>query len=103
MEGLLGPGINPWLRRIVVRGVNVFPTLTAIYFGFNPLDLLVYSQVILSLLIPLPLIPIIYFTSRREFMGEFVNRRVTTVFAVLFAGVILLFNGYLLLTALFPS
>jgi manganese transport protein len=97
MEGLLGKGINPWMRRIVVRGINVFPTLAAISLGFNPLDLLVYSQVMLSLLIPLPLIPIIYLTSKNEIMGEFVNRRITTTVAMIFAGVILAFNGYLLL------
>ncbi len=96
MDGLLGKGVNPWLRRIVVRGINVVPTLAAISLGFNPLDLLVYSQVALSLLIPLPLIPILYITSRREIMGEFVNRRITTVVAVSFAGVILALNAYLL-------
>jgi manganese transport protein len=103
MEGLLGGGINPWLRRIVVRGINVIPTLVALYLGYNPLDLLVYSQVILSLLIPLPLIPIIYLTSRRNIMGEFVNRRITTAVSLIFAGVILVFNGYLLFTTLFSS
>jgi manganese transport protein len=100
MEGLLGPGINPWLRRIVVRIINVIPTMLAISAGFNPLDLLVYSQVILSLLIPLPLIPILYFTSSRSLMGEFVNRRATTVVAIAFAGLILAFNGFLLMNFL---
>jgi manganese transport protein len=56
--------------------------------------------VILSLLIPLPLIPIIYFTSKKSFMGEFTNRKVTTSVAVLFAIVILSFNAYLLLQPL---
>jgi len=100
MEGLLGAKVNPWLRRIVVRAINVVPTFIAIYIGLNPLDMLVYSQVILSLLIPLPLIPIIYFTSKKSFMGEFTNRKVTTSVAVLFAIVILSFNAYLLLQPL---
>jgi manganese transport protein len=100
MEGLLGPGINPWLRRIVVRGINVVPTLTAIYLGFNVLDILVYSQVVLSLLIPLPLIPILYFTTRSRYMGEFVNKRATTLVALAFTGVILSFNGYLVVSTI---
>jgi manganese transport protein len=97
MEGLLGRTIHPWLRRIVVRVINVIPTFVAIYLGFNALDLLVYSQIILSLLIPLPLIPIIYLTSRKAIMGRFVNRRVTTLAALLFALLILAFNAYFLL------
>jgi len=100
MEGLLGPGINPWLRRIVVRGINVVPTLVAIYIGINPLDILVYSQVVLSLLIPLPLIPILYFSSKSGYMGEFVNRRSTTLVALAFTGIILAFNGYLVVSGI---
>jgi manganese transport protein len=99
MEGLLGSKVHPWVRRIVIRGVNVFPTMVALSIGLNPLSLLVYSQVALSLLIPLPLIPIIYYTSRRSFMGEFVNKRVTTLLAMVFAGVILCLNAYLLIGA----
>jgi manganese transport protein len=97
MEGLLGRNTHPWLRRIVVRFINVVPTFVAIYLGFSVLDLLVYSQVILSLLIPLPLIPIIYLTSKRSIMGEFVNRSVTTLVALAFALIILVLNAYFLL------
>jgi manganese transport protein len=97
MEGLLGRNVHPWLRRVVVRVINVVPTFVAIYVGLNALDLLVYSQVILSLLIPLPLIPIIYLTSKKRLMGEFVNRKVTTLMALVFASLILAFNGYFLL------
>ncbi|MFX1484008.1 MAG: Nramp family divalent metal transporter [Promethearchaeota archaeon] len=97
MEGLLGRSVHPWLRRIIVRGINVVPTFIAIYLGFNALDLLVYSQIILSLLIPLPLIPIIYLTSKRGIMGPFANRKITTVVAVAFALLILSFNAYFLL------
>jgi manganese transport protein len=97
MEGLLGRTIHPWLRRIVVRVINVIPTFVAIYLGFNALDLLVYSQIILSLLIPLPLIPIIYLTSKKAIMGRFVNHRATTLVALAFASLILAFNGYFLI------
>jgi len=99
MEGLLGRRVHPWLRRIVVRGINVVPTMIAIYLGFNALDLLVYSQIILSILIPVPLIPIIYLTSKRSVMGPFVNRKLTTTLALIFAILILSFNVYFLLQA----
>ena len=59
MEGLLGMKVNIWLRRLVTRFINVIPTTIALLLGLDPLNILVYSQVILSLLIPLPMIPIV--------------------------------------------
>ena len=59
MEGLLGKKINVWLRRFVTRFINVIPTTIAILLGLDPLNILVYSQVILSLMIPLPMIPLL--------------------------------------------
>ena len=97
LEGLLGSHVNPWVRRIVIRVINVVPTTVAITIGLNPLDLLVYSQVILSLLIPLPLIPLLLFTRDRKLMGGMVNRRSMTVVGLLCCSVILAFNVYLLL------
>ncbi len=76
----------------------MFPTTIAILLGLDPLILLVYSQVILSLMIPLPMIPLVYFTSKRKFMGDFVNRRRTIIVAVVTVALIMAFNVYLLLT-----
>ncbi len=98
MEGLLGTRINVYVRRLVTRFVNVVPTLAAISIGLQPLSLLVYSQVILSIMIPLPMIPLLYYTAKRDVMGEFVNRRATTLIAVAMAGTIIALNGYLLLS-----
>jgi manganese transport protein len=100
MDGLLGTHINKYIRRLVTRVINVFPTTLAIYIGLNPLSLLVYSQVILSLMIPLPMIPLIIYTKRRGLMGEFVNRNITTLFGVLAAGLIVALNIFLLITTL---
>ena len=100
MDGLLGTRVNKYLRRIVTRVINVFPTTIAILLGLNPLSLLVYSQVILSMMIPLPMIPLIVYTSRRSLMGEFANSRAMNVLAVLTAGTIIVLNAYLLTTAL---
>ncbi len=98
MEGLLGKKVNIWLRRIVTRFVNVIPTTIAIFLGFDPLHILVYSQVILSLLIPLPIIPLVILTRNKKLMGEFVNRKITTIVASIFVGIIVAFNSYLLLS-----
>jgi len=96
MDGLLGTRVNKNLRRIVTRLVNVFPTTAAVLIGLNPLSLLVYSQVILSLMIPLPMIPLILYTSRRRVMGEFVNRKITTLLGILCAVAIISLNFALL-------
>jgi manganese transport protein len=98
MEGMTGKTVNLWLRRIVTRGVNVFPTTICILLGLSPLLLLVYSQVILSLMIPLPMIPLVYYTSKKKFMGALVNKKVTIILAVITVILILFFNSYLLST-----
>lgn len=99
MEGLLGRKINVNLRRVVTRVVNVFPTTVAILIGLNPLALLVYSQVLLSLLIPLPMVPLVIYTSRKKVMGEFVNRNLMIAVAGVVAGLIIVLNIYLLITS----
>jgi manganese transport protein len=62
MEGMLGMKVNIWLRRFVTRFINVIPTTVALLLGLDPLSILIYSQVILSLMIPLPMIPLIILT-----------------------------------------
>ena len=102
MEGLIGKHWNVWARRIVTRFINVFPTTFAILLGLNPLSLLVYSQVILSLMIPLPMIPIVYYTSKKKFMAGFVNRRITIILAIITVALIIAFNSFLLYTIFVP-
>jgi manganese transport protein len=92
MEGFLGKKINVWLRRIVTRFVNVIPTTIAILLGFDPLHILIYSQFILSMLIPLAVVPVVILTMNKKLMGEFVNRKITTVIACLCVGIVLAFN-----------
>jgi len=96
MDGLTGFRISMWVRRLVTRFINVIPLTIAILLGIEPLSILIYSQVALSLLIPLPLIPILVFTSDKNIMKELVNKKMTTIIAIIFAIVILSFNFYLL-------
>ncbi len=98
MEGLLGTKVNVYVRRLVTRFINVIPTEAAILLGLQPLLLLVYSQVILSIMIPLPMVPLLYYTAKRNVMGEFVNRKATTLVALLVGGTIVALNAYLLLS-----
>jgi len=96
MEGLLGKKVNLWLRRFVTRFINVIPTTIAILLGLDPLNILVYSQVVLSIMIPIPMIPLVVATKDSKLMGEFVNKKITTIVAMIFVGIILVFNSYLL-------
>jgi len=99
-EGLLGMKTSIWLRRIITRFINVIPTTIAILLGFDPLNILVYSQVVLSLMIPLPMIPLVILTRNKGLMGEFVNRDITTIISLVFVAIILAFNSYLIATTI---
>lgn len=96
LESLTDFKLSLTLRRIITRVINVIPLLIAVALNIEPLQILVYSQVVLSLMIPLPLIPLIYYSADRKIMGDLVNSRLTTAVASVFALVILAFNAYLL-------
>src|SRR5574337_1794419 len=69
-----------------------------ILLGFDPLHILVYSQFVLSLLIPVAVIPVVILTMNKKLMGEFVNRKITTVIACVFVGIVLTFNIFSLVS-----
>ncbi|MCZ9311251.1 Nramp family divalent metal transporter [Weissella koreensis] len=78
MQGFLHLKVPMWLRRLVTRGLALLPVIifTLIYGGNEAkLDqLLIYSQVFLSVALPFAMAPLIYFTSSKKIMGEeFVN------------------------------
>lgn len=100
MEGLIGKHGSIWMRRIVTRGINVFPTTIAVLLHIDPLNLLVYSQVILSLLIPLPMIPLVYYTAKKRFMNGLVNNKITIILSLITVSLIVGFNAFLLLKTL---
>ncbi len=99
MTSLIGIKVNPTLRRIVTRVVNVFPTTVCILIGISPLALLFYSQIFLSILIPLPMIPLIWYTSKKKIMGSFVNRKSTIIMALAVGIIIIALNIALIYTS----
>jgi manganese transport protein len=80
----------------VRRGVTMLPAFVVIAIGIDPSRTLVISQVVLSFGIPFALVPLVYFTARRDIMGQLVNRRITTVAASVIATVIIGLNIFLL-------
>lgn len=73
MEGYLSLRIQPWVRRIVTRVIAIAPAfITILYFGEDSTgDLLVLSQVVLSLQLGFAVIPLIHFVSDKSRMKEF--------------------------------
>jgi manganese transport protein len=76
MEGFLRWRVAPWVSRISTRVLALLPAvLTILWRGEEgTYDLLILSQVILSLQLPFAVIPLIYFTGRKDLMGELVTR-----------------------------
>ena len=74
MEGYLRLRLNPWLRRLITRLIAIVPAVLVIgIYGDDKVDdLLVFSQVILSLQLGFAVIPLIHFVSDKETMGSFV-------------------------------
>lgn len=92
MQGFIRRGIPLYVR----RGITMLPGLTVLALGLPTTDSLVISQVALSFGIPFALIPLVLLTRRRDVMGSFVNRRVTTFAAGGCAVLITVLNGYLI-------
>ncbi|MCL6627853.1 MAG: Nramp family divalent metal transporter, partial [Alicyclobacillus shizuokensis] len=92
MQGFVGFTIPLWLRRVL----TMLPTVIIVALGIDPTQTLVISQVVLSLVLPMPIISLIYFTRRRDIMGVLVNKRIVTLTATLSAIVILALNVLLL-------
>jgi manganese transport protein len=93
MQDFVHVRIPIWLRRLV----TMLPAFVVVGFGANATDCLVYSQVVLSLVLPIPMIALLLLTGRRDVMGDFVNSRATHILAVGSAILVLALNGVLLL------
>ena len=82
MEGFLQLKMRPWMRRLLTRGLAIVPAVLAIaWFGRGSVaaqnhamyNLLILSQVVLSMQLSFATIPLVLFTSDRRKMGAFVN------------------------------
>jgi manganese transport protein len=92
LEGFLHIKISLWLRRLI----TMVPALIVIALGLNEIDVLVLSQVVLSMQLPFSIIPLIMFTMRKDIMGELKNGTTTNILAITCAAVIIGLNILLL-------
>lgn len=99
MEGFLSIRLRPWVRRMITRLVAIIPAVIVAAIagqkGVN--ELLLLSQVILSLQLSMAVIPLVWFTSDRKKMGAFRNPLWLSILAWVVTAIIVVLNGYLLM------
>ena len=98
MEGFLNIRLKPWLRRLITRLIAVIPALivTIIYGEKGTTELLVLSQVILSMQLSFAVVPLVMFTNDKVKMGEFANKTFLKICVWIIAIIIIVLNIYLL-------
>ena len=92
MQGFLHVRVPIWLRRLV----TMLPAFAVVAAGINATDALVVSQVVLSIALPVPMIALLYFSTRRDIMGQFAIGPVLLATAAFGAAAVLILNFVLL-------
>jgi manganese transport protein len=94
MEGFINIRVAPWLRRLMTRAIAIVPAaLVTIWYGEKgTAELLILSQVVLSLQLPFAIVPLVMFTASRRKMGSFVAPRWLTAAAALTAAIVIALN-----------
>ncbi|MCT6760032.1 Nramp family divalent metal transporter [Riemerella anatipestifer] len=100
MEGFLNIKLKPWLRRLITRLIAVIPALiVAIIYGEKgTTDLLILSQVILSLQLSFAVVPLVMLTNNKLKMGAFANQGFLKYTAIIISFIIIVLNIYLVYT-----
>ncbi len=104
MEGFLNFRITPWLRRLITRGIAIVPAVVVIgIFGEGKTtDLLIASQVVLSMQLGFAVWPLMRFTCEKAKMGEFVNPWWIKILGWTTAIIIIVLNVKLLVDTFLP-
>ena len=94
MEGFINVRLPAWARRLATRGLAIIPaSIGIVLYGEGGLgQLLILSQVILSMQLPFAIVPLVMFTADKRKMGELVAPRWVTALAVIVAVVVIALN-----------
>ena len=105
MEGFLNFRITPWLRRLITRLIAIVPAVLVIgIFGEGKTtELLIASQVVLSMQLGFAVWPLMRFTGEKAKMGEFANGLWVKILGWTTAGIIIVLNVKLLLDTFLPG
>ncbi len=93
MQGFVGFQIPLWVRRIV----TMLPAIVVVALGVDATQALVLSQVVLSLVLPVPMVALLILTRRQDVMGACANGRYTSFAAMAAFGIVLTMNCLLIL------
>ena len=96
MQGFVGFRIPVWLRRLL----TMLPAFGVVALGYNVTDSLIFSQVVLSITLPVPMIALLVLSRRRSIMGEFTTGPMMSVVAAAAAVGVLALNTVLLAQSL---
>lgn len=101
MEGFIHLKIKPWIRRFLTRALAVTPVFICLWiYRSNPTqieELLIFTQVFLSIALPLSVVPLIIATNNKEIMGaQFINPKWMSVVAWILTIILCLLNVFLI-------
>ena len=99
-ESVMDGFINLKLSNNVKRLITMLPAILVIIIGVNPMQALLFSQVSLSLVLPMAIIPLLIITNKKEVMGVFTNKRMTKILGIMIALIIIGLNIVLIFTTL---
>jgi manganese transport protein len=104
LEGFIHIRMRPWLRRMVSRLLAIVPAIAVIAIAGNKGidELILFSQVVLSLQLSFAVVPLVQFTSDKAKMGAFVNGPWTKAVGWSMAVLIAVLNAYLVYTTHYP-
>ena len=94
MQSFVGFAVPLWVRRLV----TMLPAVAVVALGLNVTQTLIVSQVVLSFVLPVPVIALVLFTMRGDMMGRMVNPRWVSALAIAAGAAILVLNAILVWT-----
>jgi len=105
MEGFINIRLRPWLRRIITRALAIIPAVGIIaYFGESKTtELLIASQVVLSMQLGFAVWPLMRFTGERAKMGSFTNPTWIKILGWTTAMIIIVLNLKLIFDTFMPT
>ena len=92
VEGFINLDIPVNVRRVI----TMIPAIILLWLGFNPMKILIMSQVVLSFTLPAAVIPLLLITKRKDIMGEMANKKLTNYIGIVVVGLILSLNAVLI-------
>ena len=99
MDGFINIKVSNTLKRVITMA----PALLIIMCGVNPMQALLFSQVSLSFILPMAIMPLLVITGKREVMGVFTNKRITKILGIIIASLIIILNAVLIITTIIEN